>query len=990
MDHAAHAAEPDDRAANAPAVVVHDAGNANSDDNSAQAHAAVPDHHPPSPAPSASPPSENMPPVPASATARPPSDSNSSTVRSKSLKRFTAYLRDHFLPTPSPDNKPAQAPASRAHHPTMSLSTSESSISTTPATAADAASHPPLPGFAPSLTVAALTTLPRAHAQQSPASPTTNDPPPTPTLQVCAPTGQPDASDHADRPVSPASSATPTAPRHSRLLAPFSPPQPGPAAWRRSLPPPVASHPESVSPLIDPLPLPRTDDDDDPGSAARLFRSRSAHVPGDRYSLPTGVPRAFAPAPSSPVPGVPDYFFRMRPSYSNASVRKISPSVVGPEHFVKIRLLGKGDVGKVYLVRLLSKAEMLKRRKVQRVLTEHEILSASNHPFLVTMYHSFQTARNIYFCLEYCVGGEFFRALQSRPGRCLREDEVRFYVAEVVLALEYLHMNGYIYRDLKPENILLHASGHIKLTDFDLSKKAVDGVYQSSSSAPPPTPTLTTQHHRRSLLGSWVAATPAEQPDTDTFVRGYRCSSFVGTEEYLAPEIIEGAGHTAAVDWWTVGVLAYELLYGRTPFKGKNRNATFTNILQQEVEFPITATTPPVSNAAKGLMRRLLAKNETKRLGFRHGAMEIKSHAWFKPIAWPLLRNMTPPLVPGKDKWMGVVEVMPSQERLDAEAAAESEARAAAKAEAEAAAAAEVEAEAEAAETPTVDAMPLNDDEDVVAAPLAAAADPEPEALAALAASAAAVEAAIVVEEEGRTAKTTEPRSSTFAPPLAPTDTRGFPTPAADAPRRRSGSPAARKSRTSSSNGGMRVSTPIAARVAKPTVVVGTKSEADAVPSKTKPVSSLNRAPSRLASLLRSVKNAARAAAAAAHVGRLAPSASNNAASAPSSPAESPRTSTAAGEKGGEQEKMVEEARTLPRNWTVTPQPTAAAAPAAATSPQHQQQHQLPSAAAVAAMTADRVHARAAAKSAEAGEDPFAAFASLTLLHGDDLLDEAV
>ncbi|KAJ3363438.1 hypothetical protein GGF32_004138 [Allomyces javanicus] len=984
MDPAAHGAD-------APAVVVHDTSNANSSDdkddvnyNSTQAH------HPPSPAPSASPPSENMPPVPASAAARPPSDSNSSTVRSKSLKRFTAYLRDHFLPTPSPDNKPAQAPA-RALHPTMSLSTSESSVSTAPAgAAADAASPPPLPAFAPSLTVAALTTLPRAHASTA-ASAATNDPPPTPTLQVRAPTDQPD-----DRPVSPASSATPTVPRHSRLLAPFSPPQPGPAAWRRSLPPPVASHPESVSPLIDPLPMPNSDDNDEPGSAARLFRSRSAHVPGDRYSLPAGVPRPFAPAPPPQVAGVPDYFFRMRPSYSNASVRKISPSVVGPEHFVKIRLLGKGDVGKVYLVRLLSKAEMLKRRKVQRVLTEHEILSASNHPFLVTMYHSFQTARNIYFCLEYCVGGEFFRALQSRPGRCLREDEVRFYVAEVVLALEYLHMNGYIYRDLKPENILLHASGHIKLTDFDLSKKAVDGVYQTSS--PPPTPSLTTQHHRRSLLGSWVAAAPAEQPDTDTFVRGYRCSSFVGTEEYLAPEIIEGAGHTAAVDWWTVGVLAYELLYGRTPFKGKNRNATFTNILQQEVEFPITATTPPVSNAAKGLMRRLLAKNETKRLGFRHGAMEIKSHAWFKPIAWPLLRNMTPPLVPGKDKWMGVVEVMPSQERLDAEGAAEREARAAAKAEADAAtAAAAAEAEAEAAETPTVDATPLHDDEDVVvvAPPVAAAADPEPEALAALAASAAAVEAAIVVEEEGRTATTTEPRSSTFAPPLAPTDPRGFPAspdPVSAAAPRRSGSPSARKSRTSSSNGGvgMRVSTPIAARVAKPTVVVGTKSEADAVPSgKSKPASSLNRAPSRLASLLRSVKNAARAAAAAAHVGRLAPAASNNAASAPSSPAGSPRTSNAAGEKG-DPEKAVEEARTLPRNWMVTPQPaTTTAAPAAAgASPVHQQT--LPSASAVAAMTADRVHARAAAKSAQAGEDPFAAFASLTLLHGDDLLDEAV
>lgn len=143
-------------------------------------------------------------------------------------------------------------------------------------------------------------------------------------------------------------------------------------------------------------------------------------------------------------------------------------------------MLGKGDVGRVYLVKekktdklfamkgrfnltslvpsilptilVLSKKEMIERKKIKRALTEQEILATSNHPFIVTLYHSFQSEEYLYFCMEYCMGGEFFRALQTRPGKCLPEDGSRFYAAEVVAALEYLHLNGFIYRDLKPES----------------------------------------------------------------------------------------------------------------------------------------------------------------------------------------------------------------------------------------------------------------------------------------------------------------------------------------------------------------------------------------------------------------------------------------------------------------------------------------------------------------------------------------------------------
>jgi protein-serine/threonine kinase len=146
-------------------------------------------------------------------------------------------------------------------------------------------------------------------------------------------------------------------------------------------------------------------------------------------------------------------------------------------------MLGRGDVGKVYLVRekktsklfamkgalsahlpcsfltsrpVLSKKEMIARKKIKRALTEQEILATSNHPFIVTLYHSFQSDEYLYFCMEYCMGGEFFRALQSRPGKCLPEDGARFYAAEVTAALEYLHLMGFIYRDLKPESQCTH------------------------------------------------------------------------------------------------------------------------------------------------------------------------------------------------------------------------------------------------------------------------------------------------------------------------------------------------------------------------------------------------------------------------------------------------------------------------------------------------------------------------------------------------------
>ncbi len=187
-----------------------------------------------------------------------------------------------------------------------------------------------------------------------------------------------------------------------------------------------------------------------------------------------------------------------------------------------------------------------------------------------------------------------YAALQTRPGKCIPEDDARFYAAEVTAALEYLHLMGFIYRDLKPESesrftldksfmltkvdILLHQSGHIMLSDFDLSKQSDPGG----------APTM--------IVGrNGATATSLPTIDTKSCIANFRTNSFVGTEEYIAPEVIKGCGHTSAVDWWTLGILVYEMLFGTTPFKGKNRNTTFANILRDDVPFPEHSGAPQIS-----------------------------------------------------------------------------------------------------------------------------------------------------------------------------------------------------------------------------------------------------------------------------------------------------------------------------------------------------------------------------------------------------------
>ncbi|KAG1108304.1 hypothetical protein G6F42_016035 [Rhizopus arrhizus] len=368
--------------------------------------------------------------------------------------------------------------------------------------------------------------------------------------------------------------------------------------------------------------------------SSSISSSSSSNSTLDDLAPPPPLPLQVHSTPSSPRPS-------LRSSYSQQK----DTVQVGPTDFEKVRLLGKGDVGRVYLVKhkqtkklyalkVLSKKEMIKRNKIKRAMAEQAILSTANHPFIVPLYHSFQSNQYLYFCMEFCVGGEFFRALQNRPGRILKENDAKFYAAEVVAALEYLHLMGIVFRDLKPENILLHESGHLMLSDFDLS-------IQSPSAAPPTLVQPNSPFSRQPML------------DTRSCMN-LRTNSFVGTEEYLAPEVIRGNGHTSTVDWWTLGILVYEMICGYTPFKGPTRDDTFELILSQSVEFPDYSNNPyyrgpGLSSHCKSFIRKLLTKNEKKRLGARAGASEVKSHSFFKSINFALLRNMKPPIIPNKD-----------------------------------------------------------------------------------------------------------------------------------------------------------------------------------------------------------------------------------------------------------------------------------------------------------------------------------------------------
>ncbi|VVB08297.1 unnamed protein product [Arabis nemorensis] len=360
--------------------------------------------------------------------------------------------------------------------------------------------------------------------------------------------------------------------------------------------------------------------------------------------------------------------------------------VLGLSHFRLLKRLGCGDIGSVYLselsgtkcyfaMKVMDKTSLASRKKLLRAQTEREILQSLDHPFLPTLYTHFDTEKFSCLVMEFCPGGDLHTLRQRQPGKHFSEQAVKFYIAESLLALEYLHMLGIVYRDLKPENVLVREDGHIMLSDFDLSLRCLvsptlvksaaiesdplrKNVYcvQPACIEPSciqPSCTVPTTCFSPRLFSSKSKKDRKPKNDTAHQVRPLpelvaeptdaRSMSFVGTHEYLAPEIIKGEGHGSAVDWWTFGIFLYELLFGRTPFKGSGNRQTLFNVVGQPLRFP---ETPVVSFAARDLIRGLLMKEPQQRLGFKRGATEVKQHPFFEGVNWALIRCATPPEIP--------------------------------------------------------------------------------------------------------------------------------------------------------------------------------------------------------------------------------------------------------------------------------------------------------------------------------------------------------
>ncbi|CAO3694173.1 unnamed protein product [Rhizopus stolonifer] len=276
------------------------------------------------------------------------------------------------------------------------------------------------------------------------------------------------------------------------------------------------------------------------------------------------------------------------------------------EDFNLLRTLGTGSFGRVHLsqsrhnnryyaIKVLKKTEVVRLKQVEHTNNEKHILESVAYPFLVNLWGTFQDDANLYMVMDYVPGGELFSVL--RKSKRFPDHVAKFYATEVTLALEYLHSKNIIYRDLKPENLLLDASGHIKITDFGFAKYVPDITW-----------------------------------------------TLCGTPDYLAPEVIQSKGYGKAVDWWSLGVLVFEMLAGYPPFYDDDHLKLYEKIIQGKIRWPSY-----FDPNAKDLLKHLITADLSRRYGnLKNGADDIKNHQWFFGVDFNRIaaRQIRPPYVP--------------------------------------------------------------------------------------------------------------------------------------------------------------------------------------------------------------------------------------------------------------------------------------------------------------------------------------------------------
>ncbi|OVA18675.1 Protein kinase domain [Macleaya cordata] len=298
----------------------------------------------------------------------------------------------------------------------------------------------------------------------------------------------------------------------------------------------------------------------------------------------------------------------------------------------KVFLARKRTTGDLFAIKVLKKLDMIRKNDIERILAERNILITVRNPFVVRFYYSFTCRDNLYLVMEYLNGGDLYSLL--RKVGCLEEDVARTYIAELVLALEYLHSLGIVHRDLKPDNILIAYDGHTKLTDFGLSKI---GLINSTVDLSGSETNGTTLIDVDDLHTSFEHTVQTEE-------RSRR--SAVGTPDYLAPEILLGTQHGYAADWWSVGVILFEFITGIPPFNAECPQIIFANILNQKIPWPDVPN--DMSYEARDLINRFLIHDPDQRLG-ANGASEVKAHPFFKGINWDTLALQKAAFVPTPD-----------------------------------------------------------------------------------------------------------------------------------------------------------------------------------------------------------------------------------------------------------------------------------------------------------------------------------------------------
>jgi len=289
---------------------------------------------------------------------------------------------------------------------------------------------------------------------------------------------------------------------------------------------------------------------------------------------------------------------RQRPSYRQQPYHPIFPHLthnVDPlSPSVQSTAQADGQLPH-FAMKVLRKSEIVRLKQVEHINSERAILERIRHPFIVELYSTYQDNLNVYMLLSYVPGGELFSHLR-RAGR-FSADVTRFYLASIILAIENLHSRNIIYRDLKPENLLLDRVGYLRIADFGFAKLVEDRTF-----------------------------------------------TLCGTPEYLAPEIVLSQGHGKAVDYWALGILAFEMLAGYPPFFDDHPLGIYEKILRNEIAFPLH-----IDMYAKDLIRGLLTTDRTKRLGnLRGGAKDVMEHAWFQGVDWGSLerKEIGAPIVP--------------------------------------------------------------------------------------------------------------------------------------------------------------------------------------------------------------------------------------------------------------------------------------------------------------------------------------------------------